>query len=142
MKKKKSKFLDEFKTFIMRGNVMDLAVGVIIGGAFQGIIKSLVDDIISPILGIILKGIDFSQLSFDVGNATIKYGLFINSVISFLIMAFVIFLFIKAINKVFRRDKEETPEVKPAITVKVCPYCMSEININALKCPCCTSDLS
>lgn len=145
------KFFDEFKTFILRGNVMDLAVGVIIGGAFQAIIKSLVDDIIMPLISLITGGIDFSnwfiQLSGDekfttlaaaqeAGVATFAYGNFITAVINFLIMAFVIFLLVKTMNKLAaRKQTEEVP------TTKKCPYCQSEIDINATRCPHCTSTL-
>lgn len=149
-----SKFMDEFKKFIMRGNVMDLAVGVIIGGAFQAIINSLVNDIVMPIISIITGGIDFSnwfiQLSGDekfatlaaaqeAGVATIAYGNFITAVINFLIMAFVIFSIVKAINTL---DAKYRPKEAAAPTTKKCPYCQSEIAIAATKCPHCTSDLS
>lgn len=135
--------IGEFKTFIMRGNVIDLAVGVIIGGAFGAIVNSLVDDIIMPVVGVILGKIDFSSLAVTVGEANITYGKFITAIINFLIMAFVIFLFVKAINKVSEKaaslKKEE--EVEEAPTTKVCPYCKSEIAIDATKCPHCTSDI-
>lgn len=104
--------LKEFKEFIARGNVMDLAVGVIIGAAFTAIVKSLVDNIINPLIGIFLGKIDFSSLVFKVGNATFKYGSFINSIINFLIIAFVVFLLVKAINKMMPakdNSSEETP---------------------------------
>ncbi|GAA3617428.1 large-conductance mechanosensitive channel protein MscL [Secundilactobacillus similis] len=104
--------LKEFKEFIARGNVMDLAVGVIIGAAFTAIVKSLVDNIINPLIGIFLGQIDFSSLVFKVGNATFKYGSFINSIINFLIIAFVVFLLVKAINKMMPakdNSSEETP---------------------------------
>lgn len=131
------KFLSEFKEFIMRGNVLDLAVGVIIGAAFQAIVTSLTSDIISPILGI-FGGMNFDQLSFTINGATIGYGKFITAIINFLIMAFIIFLIVKLVNKVMslgRKPKEEAP------TTKKCPYCLSEIDINATKCPHCTSEL-
>lgn len=148
------KFMEEFKTFIMRGNVMDLAVGVIIGGAFQAIINSLVNDIIMPLISLITGGIDFSnwfiQLSGDqkyatlaaaqeAGVATLSYGNFITAVINFLIMALVIFTIIKTINTLdakYRPKKEEAP------TTKKCPFCQSEIDIKATRCPHCTSELS
>lgn len=104
--------LKEFKEFIARGNVMDLAVGVIIGAAFTAIVKSLVDNIINPLIGIFLGQIDFSSLVFKVGNATFKYGSFINSIINFLIIALVVFLLVKAINKMMPakdNSSEETP---------------------------------
>lgn len=107
--------LKEFKEFIARGNVMDLAVGVIIGAAFTAIVKSLVDNIINPLIGIFLGQIDFSNLVFKVGNATFKYGSFINSIINFLIIAFVVFLLVKAINKIMPAN-EESSEETPAPT--------------------------
>ena len=105
--------LKEFKKFISRGNVMDLAVGVIIGGAFSAIVTSLVDNIISPVLGIILGGIDFSGLQLTVLDANIKYGVFIQNVIDFLIKAFCLFIIVKAVNKVdqaLKKNKEEEPK--------------------------------
>lgn len=133
------KFFEEFKTFILRGNVMDLAVAVIIGAAFQGIIKSMVDDVISPFIGIFAK-MDFSNLVIQINNVDIKYGSFLTAVINFLIMALVIFLLIKGINKLMtlgHRKKDEEPE----ITTKICPFCKTEIDISALRCPNCTSNL-
>ncbi|AMD94188.1 large conductance mechanosensitive channel protein MscL [Leptotrichia sp. oral taxon 847] len=101
----------EFKEFISKGNVLDLAVGVIIGGAFGKIVTSLVDDIIMPIVGLIIGGINFSGLSFKIGDATVKYGMFIQNIVNFLIIAFSIFLVIKAVNKMRRinPEKEEAP---------------------------------
>ena len=133
------KFLEEFKQFISRGNVMDMAVGVIIGGAFTGIVTSLVDDIINPILGI-FGGINFDQLSIKLaGDATLNYGKFITAVINFLIMAFILFCLVKGINKLMNiGHKEEEPA---APTTKKCPFCKSEIAIEATRCPHCTSEL-
>lgn len=149
-------FLGEFKKFIMRGNVIDLAVGVIIGGAFQAIVNSLVNDIVSPVLSLITKGANFAdkfivltaeEVSFatveaakEAGYATLNYGSFITAVINFVIMAFVIFLLVKSINKVSEigKKKEEAPA---APTTKKCPFCKSEISIEATKCPHCTSDI-
>ena len=102
--------LKEFKQFIARGNVMDLAVGVIIGAAFGNIVTSLVDDILTPLLGIILGGIDFTGLSFTIKDAVITYGNFIQNIINFLIQAFCIFLIVKALNKFFRKKEEAKPE--------------------------------
>ena len=133
------KFIGEFKEFIMRGNVIDLAVGVIIGGAFQAIVSSLVDDILMPLIGIILGKVDFSALVAQVGDAQIAYGKFSTAIINFIIMAFVIFLIVKAINKVSSIGKKEEPAAAP--TTKVCPFCKSEIAIDATKCPHCTSDV-
>ncbi len=106
------KFMEEFKQFIARGNVMDMAVGVIIGGAFSTITTSLVNDIVMPILGIFTGSISFADLSVEVGSAVISYGNFIQAVLNFLIMAFVVFCLIKTINK-FHRKKEEAPPAPP-----------------------------
>lgn len=132
------KLMHEFKVFIMRGNVLDLAVGVIIGAAFQAIVTSLTNDVISPILGI-FGGMNFDNLSIDINGATLAYGKFITAVINFLIMSLVIFLIVKLVNKVLSLGKKKKPEEEPK--TKVCPFCMSEINIKATKCPHCTSDL-
>lgn len=104
-------FINEFKSFIKRGNVIDLAVGVIIGGAFGTIISSLVDDILMPLLGIVIGGINFSELTWEVGDAVIKYGAFLQNVLDFLIVAFCIFIFIKLLNS-FNRKEEVKEEVK------------------------------
>ena len=132
------KFFGEFKEFIMRGNVMDLAVGVIIGGAFSAIVTSLTDDIISPILGL-FGGLDLSDLVAKIGEVEIRYGAFITAVINFLIMALVIFLMVKGINKAMSIGKKK--EEEPAPTTKKCPHCCEEVNINATKCPHCTGDI-
>ncbi len=115
-----SSFLKEFKDFAMRGNVMDMAVGVIIGGAFGKIVSSLVDDIFMPIIGVLTGGIDFSNLSIKVEDANVKYGMFLQNVIDFLIIAFCIFLMIKAINKLSAK-KEAEPEApaEPSTTEKL-----------------------
>ena len=104
----------EFKEFISKGNVLDLAVGVIIGGAFGKIVTSLVDDIIMPFIGLIIGGLDFSGLSIVIGKATIKYGMFIQNVVNFLIIAFSVFIIVKAVNKV-RRIKPEEQEEEPVV---------------------------
>ena len=136
-------FIAEFKKFIMRGNVIDMAVGVFIGGAFTAIVTSLNQDILTPILGI-FGGTDFSNLKLTLGSGegapVLCYGNFITAVINFLITAFVIFVLIKAINKVSEKlvKKEEVVETP---TTKICPYCKSEINIEATKCPHCTSEV-
>ena len=104
----------EFKEFISKGNVLDLAVGVIIGGAFGKIVTSLVDDIIMPFIGLIIGGLDFSGLSIVIGKATIKYGMFIQNVVNFLIIAFSVFMIVKAVNKV-RRIKPEEKEEEPVV---------------------------
>ena len=132
-------FMKEFKEFISRGNVMDMAVGIIIGGAFTAIVSSLVEDIINPLLGCFVS-MDFSAWKIPlVGDAALGIGTFINAVISFLIMAFILFSIIKALNKAATIGKK--PEEEPAPTTKVCPYCKSEIPIDATRCPHCTSEL-
>ncbi len=127
--------LKEFREFTMRGNVVDLAVGVIIGGAFGKIVASLVGDIIMPLIGLLIGGIDFSGLAFAVGSAKVLYGSFIQNIIDFIVIAFVIFLMIKAINSSRKPAPTEAP------TTKECPYCITTISINAKRCPHCTSQL-
>ena len=139
-REKMKKFFSEFKTFALRGNMIDLAVGVIIGGAFQGIVKSLVDDVINPLLGLLFQA-DLSNLSVTINSVELKYGSFISAVINFLIMAFVIFCFIKALNTIAEKTKKKKEEEPPAPTTKKCPFCMSEISIEATRCPHCTSVL-
>ncbi len=131
------KFFQEFKEFAIKGNAMQLAVGVIIGGAFTAIVNALVENVLTPILGLFTGGWDFNTLSFGIGNAQITYGAFISAVINFILTAFVLFLLVKAINKL-NRKKEEAPAVP---TTKVCPFCKSEIAIDATRCPHCTSQL-
>lgn len=137
------KFLEEFKVFALRGNVMDLAVGVIIGGAFQAIVKSLTDDILMPLVGLFIRS-DFKDLSATVLGVEVRYGAFVSAVINFIIMAFLIFLLVKAMNRLAELGrkavkKEEVQEKEP--TTKSCPYCCSEIAIEATRCPHCTSQL-
>lgn len=136
------KFLKEFKEFATRGDVMNLAVGIIIGGAFQSIVNSLVNDIVSPTIGLFLN-MDFNYLVLKIGDVEIKYGSFITAVIKFIIMAFVIFSIMKIMNnltsKVDKALHGEKPTPEP--TTKKCPYCMSEIDIKATRCPHCTSEL-
>jgi len=137
-------FIGEFKKFILRGNVMDMAVGVIVGGAFTSIVASLNQDILTPLLGI-FGGTDFSHLTVTLGSGenapVLAYGNFITAILNFLITAFVIFCLVKFINKM--GDKMKKKEEKPAApTTKKCMYCKSEIAIDAVKCPHCTSDLS
>jgi large conductance mechanosensitive channel len=145
----------EFKEFAMRGNVVDMAVGIIIGAAFGTIVKSLVDDVIMPPIGLLLGSVDFSDLfvtlkegatagpyltlaaAKEAGAVTLSYGAFLNTVISFLIVAFSVFLLVKGMNSLKR--KEEAPAAAP--TTKECPYCFSTIPIKATKCPYCTSTL-
>ena len=132
----------EFKKFISRGNVMDMAVGIIIGGAFTSIVNSLVNDIINPILGI-FGGMNFDQLAVTIpalggGEVTLTYGNFITAVINFLIMAFIVFSIIKAINAASARFEKKEPA---APTEKECPYCKTKIAVAATRCPNCTSML-
>jgi large conductance mechanosensitive channel len=148
--------LKEFKEFAMRGNVVDMAVGIIIGGAFGTIVKSLVTDVIMPPIGLLLGGVDFSDLfvtlkdgasagpyatlasAQEAGAVVISYGIFINAVISFLIVAFAVFLLIRTINQL-RREEEEAP-AEP--TTKECGHCYSTISIKATRCPHCTSEVA
>lgn len=151
--------LKEFKEFAMKGNIIDMAIGVIIGGAFQKIVTSLVNDIIMPAIAIFTGRVDFSDLVITIGNSSIKYGNFITTIVDFLIIAFSIFIAIRSINKLNDKTKENmekiakknkflrskkkegNEEVKKEPTTKVCPYCFSEINIKATKCSHCTSSL-
>ena len=148
--------LKEFKTFAMRGNVVDMAVGIIIGGAFGTIVKSLVDDVLMPPLGLLLGGVDFSNFfvvlkqgatpgpytavaeAKAAGAVSINYGLFLNAVVSFLIVAFAVFLLIRSINAM----QHPAPAAAAAPTTKECQYCHSTIAIKATRCPQCTSQLS
>ncbi|MCR5254998.1 MAG: large conductance mechanosensitive channel protein MscL [Acetatifactor sp.] len=144
--KKKNGFISEFKTFITRGNVIDMAVGVIVGGAFTAIVTSLNSDILTPLLGI-FGGTDFSNLYVTLGSGEnapqLMYGNFLTAIINFLITALVIFLIVKGINKlndgIGKLKKKEEEEAAP--TTKICPYCKSEVHIEAVKCPHCTSSL-
>lgn len=156
----------EFKTFITRGNIIDLAIGVIIGGAFQKIVTSLVNDIIMPAVSILTGKVDYSSLGVTVGGATLKYGSFLTTIIDFLIIALSIFVAIKVITKINKKmelatqkqleklAKNETLEkigklrkpkkekTVPEATTKICPFCYSEVNIKATRCPHCTSELN
>lgn len=152
---KSTGFLKEFKEFISKGNVIDLAVGVIIGGAFSGIVTSLVTNIVTPLISILTGRIAFADLfialdgkeyatleaATEAGASTVNYGLFIEGVINFLITAFVIFLMVRFINKLRNKNKAEEVVVEEAPTTKECPFCKSEINIEATRCPNCTSEL-
>lgn len=135
------KFLEEFKAFIAKGNVLDLAVGVIIGGAFSSIVTSLTDNIIKPLINCI-GGAEIQGKLHLIGDNYLDYGAFISAVINFVIMAFIIFCIVKAVNKMMSLGKKPEAEEAPAPTTKVCPFCKSEIDINATKCPHCTSDLT
>lgn len=127
--------LKEFRDFAMRGNVMDLAIAVIIGGAFGKIIASLVNDVLMPLIGLALGGVNFSELAIVVGDAVVKWGAFVQSIIDFLLVAFVIFMLVRTLN----RFKKPEPVVAP--TTKDCPYCFTPIPIGATRCPNCTSQL-
>lgn len=149
----------EFKDFTNKINIMNLAVGVIIGGAFQKIINSLVSDIVMPLISTVIGKVDFSDMILQIGNASIKYGNFITEIINFLIIAFSVFLFIKYLNSLDKQlDKVKFGELEkfakkldkkgkfkkkkaPEPTSKICPFCYSEINIKATRCPNCTSIL-
>lgn len=137
-------FLKEFKEFAVKGSVIDMAIGVVIGTAFGKIVSSLVNDVIMPPIGLLLGGIDFSKLVIVLkedptgkANVFISYGAFISTIINFLIIVFVIFLTIKGINKL----KRVTPSPEPDTTTKVCPKCFTLIPLKAVKCPNCTSDI-
>jgi len=160
--KKLSGFIGEFKTFAMRGNVIDLAVGVIIGGAFQKIVTSVVNDLIMPFIGLLTGGLNFNdqflilkmpegvdralvnsaQAAKDLGVTTWNYGSFLTAVIDFLIMALVIFLLVKGLNRLGETRKKPEEVAPAAPTTQICPYCKSEIAVDATRCPHCTSQLS
>jgi len=143
------KIIKEFKEFAIKGNMIDMAIGIVIGAAFSTVVKSLVDDIIMPIVGMLTGGVDFSNLFISLGGegyatleaakeagaATINYGLFINALVAFVIVAWVLFMVIKSMNKL----KREEPAAAP--TDKDCTHCMSTINIKAVRCPHCTTNL-
>lgn len=148
--------LKEFKEFAIKGNVVDMAVGIIIGAAFTGVIQSLVKDVLMPPLGLLMGGVDFSEFFIvlkegsipppyatisaaqEVGAVTLNYGLFINTAISFLIVAFAIFILIRYINKLKRPEENPEPVVP---SIKKCTYCFSDISVKATRCPHCTSEL-
>lgn len=160
----------EFKEFALKGNSIELAVGVIIGGAFQSIIKSLVNDIIMPLISALFGKVDFSEWVWKIGNTTIPYGSFVSAIVNFLLIAFSLFIVVKYINRLNRKIEEakkqeaeqieklrkknkflsklikskkqtEEPVSEPVATTKLCPFCFSEINIHATRCPHCTSEL-
>lgn len=132
------KFLKEFKDFAMRGNVMDMAVGVVIGGAFKGIVDSLVNDLLNPLLGL-FGNQDLSSYELVVWNTSFRVGAFLTAVINFIIMAFVIFLLVKGINRLHSLALRKAAQTPAVPTTKICPYCKSEIAIDATRCPHCTS---
>lgn len=154
--------LKEFKEFAMKGNIMDLAIGVVIGGAFQKIVNSLVQDIIMPAISILTGKVDFTNMVLQVGNTSIKYGNFITTIVDFLIIAFSIFLIVRYLNKLNKlkdlgdfaatkldkkgklkkyKEKKEKEEKKVKPETKLCPYCYTEIKYEATRCPNCTSIL-
>ena len=137
------KFLQEFKEFINRGNVVDMAVGIMIGAAFKAIVDSLVNEIISPLIGLVFKA-DFSSLALMIFGVEFKYGAFIMAVINFLIIAFVLFLIIKLMNTLHSigKKKEAEEALEEAPTTKICPFCKSEIPVDATRCAHCTSELN
>ena len=130
------KFLSEFKKFAFQDNIMNLAIGVIIGAALKDVVTSLTDNILSPLIGLV-AGHNFDELRVFVFGVTLSYGAFITSIINFLIMAFVVFLMVRTMTKVMTLGKKGTP----APTTKKCPYCVSEISVDAVRCPNCTSEL-
>ena len=130
--------LKEFKDFAMRGNVMDLAIAVVLGGAFGKIIASLVNDILMPLIGLFLGGLSFSELKYESGEAVIAYGMFIQSIVDFIIVAFVIFLLVRAMNNMKKKEPAPAP-AEP--TTKECPHCFTMISMKATRCPNCTSQL-
>lgn len=132
------KFFEEFKAFAMRGNVVDMAVGLVVGSAFTAIVNSLVNDIISPLIGLFFNA-DFSDVVIQIGDVGIGVGSFLNAVLNFLIVAFVLFVVIKTMNSLHK--KPAAPAAPKAPTTKVCPYCQTEIPIKAVRCPHCTSQL-
>ena len=143
--------LKEFKEFATKGNIFDMAIGVIIGGAFQKIVTSLVNDIIMPTVAIFTGKVTFDDLVLKVGNSSIKYGSFITTIVDFLIIAFSIFIAIRTFTKLNEKAKENVQKLTgkdanaedevPEPTTKICPYCYSEININSTRCAHCTSML-
>jgi large conductance mechanosensitive channel len=131
------KFFQEFKEFALRGNVMGLAVGVIIGSAFQGVVTSLTDNLLSPIIGLFAKQ-NFDSLELNVLGISLKYGAFITSVINFVILAFVVFLLVRGMNRLLS-VKKKTDE--PAVPDRLCPYCKTKLHPDASRCPACTSEV-
>jgi large conductance mechanosensitive channel len=130
--------LKEFKAFVMRGNVLDLAVAVILAAAFGKIITSLVNDIIMPIVGLVLGGVNFNDLTTTIGSVVINWGAFLLATVDFIIVAFIVFLIVKAANNM---KKAPAPAAPAEPTTKECPYCFSTISIKATRCPECTSEL-
>ncbi len=137
-------FIKEFKEFALKGNVMDMAVGVIIGAAFQGIVTALTDCFINPLIAVCTGGTSDEGVviggTFKIRGVSFDYGTFISTIINFIILAFILFLMVKAVNKAMNAGKK--PEAPAEPTTKVCPFCQSEISINAVRCPNCTTELT
>jgi large conductance mechanosensitive channel len=133
------KFLQEFKAFTLKGNVINLAVGIIIGASFQNMVTSLTTNILSPIIGMFARQ-NFDSLAITILDVPITYGAFITSILNFVIMAFVVFLLVKIMNAILTYNKKDSDTETPI--TKKCPFCLSEINIKATRCPFCTSELS
>ncbi|MCL2213919.1 MAG: large conductance mechanosensitive channel protein MscL [Treponema sp.] len=131
------KFLNEFKEFALRGNVMSLAVGLIIGSSFQGVVKSLTDDVLSPIIGL-FAGQNFDFLVLSVFGITLRYGAFITSVINFTIMAFVVFMLVRVMNRLMSLGEKKK---EPDVPAPLCPYCKTKLHPEATRCPACTSNV-
>lgn len=146
------KIFKEFKEFAMKGNVIDLAVGVVIGGAFQAIVTSLVNDVIMPVVAGLTGSVDYQTWTVKLGNVVLRTGSLLTAVINFLIVAFVIFMAIKGINsfnkkledaaKLVRGDKDNKEDEETEPETKMCPYCLTEVKYRAVRCPNCTSDLT
>ncbi len=133
------KFLQEFKAFALRGNVVDLAVGVLIGSAFSGLVNSLTDNILSPIIGLV-GGANFDHYALHIHGATIRYGAFATAIINFLIMALIVFLIVKGLHKLESLGRRKEEAADPPAT-RICPFCRSQIDVQATRCPHCTSQL-
>lgn len=138
------KFLEEFKAFALKGNVMDMAVGVIIGAAFQSIVTALTDCFINPLIAVCTGGTGEDGVTiggvFKVNGVSFDYGTFLSTIVNFLILAFILFLMVKAMNRAMNIGKKPAAPADP--TTKICPFCQSEININAVRCPNCTTELT
>lgn len=130
--------LKEFREFAMKGNVLDLAVGVVIGAAFSKIIDSFVSNILTPLIGLILGRVDLKAMAFTLGSATVSYGLFLNSILDFLIVGFVLFLFIRQVNRMKREPAAEAAGIES----RDCPFCATSISTKATRCPNCTSEIT
>lgn len=131
------KFIEEFKEFALQGDVMSMAVGIIIGAAFQSIVSSLTDNLISPLIGIFTRESALADLSVTLFNTQLKYGAFIMAIINFLITALIVFLLVKGMNKLVKSNQEESKEAE----TETCPYCLTEIPAHAIRCPHCTTQL-